>query len=153
MIAWSEKFKFEQVEAAQAPRSPIFDWLWHSGLLSGVRRCVAMVWQRADVRVSGRRLRPPEPQARCLRRLQRRILVDAARARGSHKHGAGPAMVNVEEVAILSPEPHESIVALHDSLEEFSKTAPRQAKVVEFRYFGGMTRVSPTLQFFEATTP
>lgn len=62
-------------------------------------------------------------------------------------------MVNVEEVAILSPEPHESIVALHDSLEEFSKTAPRQAKVVEFRYFGGMTRVSPTLQFFEATTP
>ncbi len=33
LIAWSEKFKFEQVEAAQAPRSAIFDWLRHSRLL------------------------------------------------------------------------------------------------------------------------
>jgi RNA polymerase sigma factor (TIGR02999 family) len=71
--------------------------------------------------------------------MMRRILVDAARARGSHKRGAGAVKVNVEDVAILSPEPHESIVALHDALEEFSKTAPRQAKVVELRYFGGMS--------------
>ena len=36
LIAWSEKFKFEQVEAAQASRSPILDWLRHSRLLSRV---------------------------------------------------------------------------------------------------------------------
>jgi len=38
LIAWSEKFKFEQVEAAQAPRSLILDWLRHSRLLSRAAR-------------------------------------------------------------------------------------------------------------------
>jgi RNA polymerase sigma factor (TIGR02999 family) len=71
--------------------------------------------------------------------MMRRILVDAARARGSHKRGAGAAKVNVEDVAVLSPEPEESVLALHDALEEFSKIAPRQAKVVELRYFAGMS--------------
>ena len=70
--------------------------------------------------------------------MMRRILVDAARARGSHKRGAGDVKVNVEDVAVLSPEPEESVLALHDALEEFSKIAPRQAKIVELRYFGGM---------------
>jgi NitT/TauT family transport system permease protein len=42
LIAWSEKFKFEQVEGAQAPSSPILDWLQRSRLLAGVgRRTVA----------------------------------------------------------------------------------------------------------------
>ena len=71
--------------------------------------------------------------------MMRRILVDAARARGAHKRGAGAVKVDVDDVAILSPEPDDSIVALHETLEEFSKIAPRQAKVVELRYFGGMS--------------
>jgi NitT/TauT family transport system permease protein len=42
LIAWSEKFKFEQVEGAQAPNSPILNWLQRSRLLAGVgRRTVA----------------------------------------------------------------------------------------------------------------
>ena len=71
--------------------------------------------------------------------MMRRILVDAARARGAHKRGAGAVKVDVDDVAVLSPEPDDSIVALHETLEEFSKIAPRQAKVVELRYFGGMS--------------
>ena len=71
-------------------------------------------------------------------RVMRRILVDAARARGSHKRGGGAVKVNVDEVAVLSPEPDSSLVELDEALEAFSKLAPRQAKVVELRYFGGL---------------
>ncbi len=71
--------------------------------------------------------------------MMRRILVDAARARGSEKRGADGVKVNVDDVAVLSPEPDESVLALHEALEEFSKIAPRQAKVIELSYFGGMT--------------
>lgn len=70
--------------------------------------------------------------------MMRRILVDAARARGARKRGAGAEKVNVDEVAVVSPEPDYSIVALDTALEEFSKIAPRQAKVIELRYFGGL---------------
>jgi RNA polymerase sigma factor (TIGR02999 family) len=71
--------------------------------------------------------------------LMRRILVDAARTRGSSKRGAGVVKINVEDLAVLSPEPDQSILALHEALEEFSKVAPRQARVVELRYFGGLS--------------
>jgi len=71
--------------------------------------------------------------------MMRRILVDAARARGSHKRGQGAVRVNMDETAILSPERDSSIVALDEVLEAFSKLAPRQAKVVELRYFGGLS--------------
>ncbi len=70
--------------------------------------------------------------------MMRRILVDAARARGSHKRGGGAVKVNVDETAILFPERDASLVALDEALEAFSKLAPRQAKVVELRYFGGL---------------
>ena len=71
--------------------------------------------------------------------IMRRILVDAARARGSHKRGGGAKKVNVDDVAVISPEPEQSILALDLALEEFAKLAPRQAKVVELRYFGGLS--------------
>ena len=71
--------------------------------------------------------------------MMRRILVDAARARGSHKRGGGAIKVNVDEAAVLSPERDSSLVALDEALEAFSKLAPRQAKVVELRYFGGLS--------------
>jgi RNA polymerase sigma factor (TIGR02999 family) len=72
--------------------------------------------------------------------MMRRILVDAARARGSGKRGGGAECVNVDDVAVISPEPEDSIVALDGALEEFAKIAPRQAKVVELRYFGGLSQ-------------
>jgi len=71
--------------------------------------------------------------------MMRRILVDSARARGSRKRGGGAEKVNVDEVAVLSPEPDRAILAVDSALEEFAKLAPRQAKVVELRYFGGLS--------------
>jgi RNA polymerase sigma factor (TIGR02999 family) len=70
--------------------------------------------------------------------MMRRILVDAARARVSQKRGCGAVRVNFDETAIVSPEPDRSIVALDDALAAFAEIAPRQAKVVELRYFGGL---------------
>ncbi len=70
--------------------------------------------------------------------MMRRILVDAARARASHKRGAGAVHVNFDETAVVSPQPDRSMVALDDALAAFAQIAPRQAKVVELRYFGGL---------------
>lgn len=67
--------------------------------------------------------------------MMRRILVDAARARASRKRDVH---VNLDETALLSPQPDGSILALDEALEAFSQMAPRQAKVVELRFFGGL---------------
>jgi RNA polymerase sigma factor (TIGR02999 family) len=71
--------------------------------------------------------------------MMRRILVDAARARRSQKRGGIAPKVNIEETAVLSPAADRSILALDEALTAFSLVAPRQAKVVELRYFGGLT--------------
>jgi RNA polymerase sigma factor (TIGR02999 family) len=71
--------------------------------------------------------------------MMRRILVDAARGRGSRRREGIPAKVNLDESAVLSHAAERSILALDDTLTAFSRMAPRQAKVVELRYFGGLT--------------
>lgn len=71
--------------------------------------------------------------------MMRRILVDAARARKSHKRGGATPKVNLDETAVLSSVPDRSVLALDEALTAFSQVAPRQAKVVELRYFGGLT--------------
>jgi len=71
--------------------------------------------------------------------MMRRILVDSARARGAHKRGGRAVKVNLDETAILSAAPDRSILDLDEALTAFSQVAPRQAKVVELRYFGGLT--------------
>jgi RNA polymerase sigma factor (TIGR02999 family) len=72
-------------------------------------------------------------------RMMRRILVDAARAKRSHKRGGQATRVNFEETAVLAREPDRSMIALDDALAAFSKIGGRQAQVVELRYFGGLT--------------
>ena len=71
--------------------------------------------------------------------MMRRILVDAARARRSHKRGGIATKVNIDETAVLSAATDRSILAVDEALTAFSRVAPRQAKVVELRYFGGLT--------------
>ena len=71
--------------------------------------------------------------------MMRRILVDAARARRSQKRGGMMPKVNLEETALVAAAPDRSILALDEALKSFSQVAPRQAKVVELRYFGGLT--------------
>jgi RNA polymerase sigma factor (TIGR02999 family) len=71
--------------------------------------------------------------------MMRHILVDAARARHSRKRGGITPKVNIDETAVLSPASDRCILALDEALTVFSQLAPRQAKVVELRYFGGLT--------------
>src|SRR5436305_8514943 len=71
--------------------------------------------------------------------MMRRILVDAARARGSGNRGGIALKINLDDTAVLSPSSDRCILALDEALTAFSQLAPRQAKVVELRYFGGLT--------------
>ena len=71
--------------------------------------------------------------------MMRRVLVDAARTHGSRRRGGAPAKVNLDDSAVLSPSPDRSILAVNEALTAFSQLAPRQAKVVELRDFGGLT--------------
>src|SRR5581483_9084977 len=71
--------------------------------------------------------------------MMRRILVDAARARGSQKRGGGADRVNVDETTLLVPPRESSLLAVDEALDAFSMVAPRQARIVELRYFGGLS--------------
>ncbi len=71
--------------------------------------------------------------------LMRRILVEFARSRGSQKRGGEVRMVPLDEAAILSPEPDENLLALDIALTALAKFDARKARVVELRFFGGMT--------------
>jgi RNA polymerase sigma factor (TIGR02999 family) len=70
--------------------------------------------------------------------MMRRILVDAARSRGARKRGGEVVRVDFDEGYDLFDKRDTVIVALDEALEAFSKVAPRQAKVLELRYFGGL---------------
>jgi len=71
--------------------------------------------------------------------MMRRILVDAARARAAQKRGDARVYFDFNETAVVSPRPDRSILALDDALAAFAQIAPRKAKVVELRYFGGLS--------------
>lgn len=71
--------------------------------------------------------------------LVRHLLVDAARKRASQKRGGMVAIVAIEQANSVPAEPDAMIVAVDDALRQFAQIAPRQAKVVELRYFGGLS--------------
>ena len=71
--------------------------------------------------------------------MMRRILVNSAKARAAQKRGGMSPKVNIDETAVLSATPDRSILAVDDALTAFSQLAPRQAQVVELRYFGGLS--------------
>ena len=69
----------------------------------------------------------------------RHILVDYARARHAGKRGGEARIVSLEEAAFVSEQRAEELVALDDSLAELARLSPRQSRVVELRYFGGLS--------------
>lgn len=71
-------------------------------------------------------------------RLMRRILVDAARARGAGKRGGGAMRVEINESLDGSPLESEQMVRLDDALQALTKFDPRKAEVVELRFFAGL---------------
>src|SRR4030095_2481400 len=71
----------------------------------------------------------------------RHILVDYARARHTGKRGGEARSVSLEEIAVVSDERAAEVVALDDALAELARLSPRQSRVVELRYFGGLSVV------------
>jgi len=72
-------------------------------------------------------------------RLMRRILVDAARSQQYKKRGGGARRVEFDEALLVSAEAPERLVALDDALQALASVAERKSRVVELRYFGGLT--------------
>jgi RNA polymerase sigma-70 factor (ECF subfamily) len=71
--------------------------------------------------------------------LMRQIMVDYARARQSAKRGGGLHNVSLDEAAAVGDERAAELVALDEALQELTQAAPRQGRVVELRYFGGLS--------------
>jgi len=72
-------------------------------------------------------------------RMMRRILVDAARAKGYRKRGAGALNVSLDEAVAVASPPIPDFIALDDALNALESVDPRKCKVVEMRFFGGMS--------------
>jgi len=83
--------------------------------------------------------------------LMRRILVDFARSRNYQKRGAGVRPVLLDENLDVSPDRPADLVAVDDALDALAAVDERKSKVVELKFFGGLTteeiaevlRVSP----------
>ena len=69
----------------------------------------------------------------------RRILVDYARTQQRTKRGGKQLRVTLEDVCVVSSRISEEILAVDESLERLEKLDPRQARIVELRYFSGLT--------------
>jgi RNA polymerase sigma factor (TIGR02999 family) len=70
--------------------------------------------------------------------LMRRVLVDYARQRGRDKRGAGVSVASLDELAIAS-QPAVDVVALDEALERLAAVDPQQGRVVELRFFAGLS--------------
>jgi RNA polymerase sigma-70 factor, ECF subfamily len=71
--------------------------------------------------------------------LMRRILIDHARGHGRQKRGGEQKKVSLDEALIFSEKQKDELLAVDDSLNQLAKLDPRQARIVEMRFFGGLS--------------
>ena len=71
--------------------------------------------------------------------IMRRILLNHARNRHRVKRGGGAMQVSLSEAAVVSEEKSAELVALDEALERLAEVDERKARVVELRYFGGLS--------------
>jgi RNA polymerase sigma factor (TIGR02999 family) len=71
--------------------------------------------------------------------VMRRVLVDYARARNAEQRGGGLIRVEMQEELAISPEQLDQVEQLDEALKRLEEENPRQARVVELRYFGGLS--------------
>jgi RNA polymerase sigma factor (TIGR02999 family) len=69
----------------------------------------------------------------------RRILVDHARARLAGKRGSGCAVVSLDEAIDVSDSRADQLIALDEALKRLAELDPNRGRVIELRYFGGLT--------------
>lgn len=71
--------------------------------------------------------------------IMRHLLVDYARTKNYRKRGCGADKVNLEDIALFTPGPDERILALDEALTRLAKFDERKSRLVELRYFGGLS--------------
>jgi RNA polymerase sigma factor (TIGR02999 family) len=71
--------------------------------------------------------------------IMRRILVDQARRRHADKRGGGVTMLHLDDVSPAAPSSSVDVLALDEALQALSRIDPRQGRVVELRFFAGLT--------------
>ena len=83
----------------------------------------------------------------------RRVLVDHARRRGRQKRGGDRQRVAFDEQLVIQRDRIEDVLAVDELLEELAELDPRQATIIELRFFGGMTveEVASALQVSKRT--
>jgi RNA polymerase sigma factor (TIGR02999 family) len=72
-------------------------------------------------------------------RLMRRVLIDYARARNYQKRGDGATRISLSEVAYVSEDRADELLALDEALNSLESFDKRKSQVVELRFFGGMS--------------
>jgi RNA polymerase sigma factor (TIGR02999 family) len=83
----------------------------------------------------------------------RRVLADHARRRQAEKRGGGAGRVPLEEIDVGGAVRSDDVLALDEALQRLSSFAPLQARIVEMRFFGGMTtpELARALEISEST--
>jgi RNA polymerase sigma factor (TIGR02999 family) len=71
--------------------------------------------------------------------LMRRILVDHARTRRRQKRGNGTISIPLQDAIVEAPEPPVDLVTLDDALNRLAVIDDRKSRIIEMRYFGGLT--------------
>lgn len=85
--------------------------------------------------------------------VMRHILVDHARARGAGKRGGVQNQVTLDENVLQVPGQSIDILALHEALERLTEIDPRQGRIVELHFFGGLSfeEIAAVLEVSERT--
>ena len=83
--------------------------------------------------------------------LMRLILVDHARRRHAEKRGAGANFCSLDEALVITEDREPTVVALDDALKALAEVDARKARVIELRYFGGLT-TAETAEAMELST-
>lgn len=71
--------------------------------------------------------------------VMRHVLIDHARAHARDKRGGGAVHVSLDEAAVLAGQPAEHFLALDEALRFLESVDPQKGKIVELRYFGGLS--------------
>src|SRR5712691_2600809 len=75
----------------------------------------------------------------CSAQIMRRILLDAARKRVAAKRGGGSPRINLDEIPDVSSRRASEMIALDDALTALAEVQPRKARIVELRFFAGLS--------------
>ena len=71
--------------------------------------------------------------------VMRQLLVDHARERQLVKHGGGAQRLSLDDVALVAPDRSAELLALDDALDRLANFDQQKSRIVELRYFGGLT--------------